>query len=214
MKRAVLYLRVSTTEQTTVNQERELREIAARMGCEVVRVYRDAVAEGVTRLNTRLPLTGKKPNVGTKSGKYSAFFDSSMKPLGCAPYPQTRRHPRTAGGADAPHLCTSKRYDPKADELLLGTDAVDVVVKATVARAGQIAAATENSIAEPAPSTAETSAGSSLFWCSEEPQHDVKGPLTGRSRRINHSARVGNAPQQNTAIRSPRRRGRAASAAL
>src|SRR6516164_7696994 len=66
-----------------------------------------------------------------------------MKPLGCAPYPQTRRHPRTAGGADAPHLCTSKRYDPKADELLLGTDAVDVVVKATVARAGQIAAATE-----------------------------------------------------------------------
>src|SRR6516225_2781529 len=162
MKRAVLYLRVSTTEQTTVNQERELREIAARMGCEVVRVYRDAVAEGVTRLNTRLPLTGKKPNVGTKSGKYSAFFDSSMKPLGCAPYPQTRRHPRTAGGADAPHLCTSKRYDPKADELLLETDAVDVVVKATVARAGQIAAATENSIAEPAPSTAETSAGSSL----------------------------------------------------
>jgi len=41
MKRAVLYLRVSTTEQTTANQERELREIAARMGCEVVRVYRD-----------------------------------------------------------------------------------------------------------------------------------------------------------------------------
>jgi len=96
-----------------------------------------------------------------------------MKLLGCAPYPQTRRHPRTAGGADAPHLCTSKRYDPKADELLLGTDAVDVVVKATVARAGQIAAATENSIAEPAPSTVETSAGSSLFRCSEEPQHNV-----------------------------------------
>jgi hypothetical protein len=32
----------------------------------------------------------KKPNVGTKSGKYAAFFDTSMKPLGCAPYPQTR----------------------------------------------------------------------------------------------------------------------------
>ena len=41
MKRAVLYLRVSTTEQTTANQERELREIAARIRCEVVRVYRD-----------------------------------------------------------------------------------------------------------------------------------------------------------------------------
>jgi hypothetical protein len=29
MKRAVLYLRVSTVDQTTANQERELREIAA-----------------------------------------------------------------------------------------------------------------------------------------------------------------------------------------
>ena len=33
----MLYLQVSTTEQTTANQERELREIAARMGGEVVR---------------------------------------------------------------------------------------------------------------------------------------------------------------------------------
>jgi hypothetical protein len=32
MKRAVLYLRVSTIEQTTANQERELREVASRMG--------------------------------------------------------------------------------------------------------------------------------------------------------------------------------------
>jgi len=78
-----------------------------------------------------------------------------MKPLGCAPYPQMRRHPRAPLGADALRF--------QADGLLLGTDAVDVVVKATAARAGQIAAATENRIAEPAPSTAETSAGSSLF---------------------------------------------------
>ncbi len=41
MKRAVLYLRVSTTDQTTANQERELREVARRMGCEIVRVYKD-----------------------------------------------------------------------------------------------------------------------------------------------------------------------------
>jgi DNA invertase Pin-like site-specific DNA recombinase len=41
MKRAVLYLRVSTVEQTTANQERELREIAGRMGCEITKVYRD-----------------------------------------------------------------------------------------------------------------------------------------------------------------------------
>jgi hypothetical protein len=131
---------------------------------------------GISRyaLKHASPADGKKTERRNEKWKYAAFFDTSMKPLGYAPYPQTRRHPRTAGGADAPHLCTSKRYDPKADELLLGTDAVDVVVKATVARAGQIAAATENSVAEPAPSTAETSAGSSLFRCSEEPQHNVK----------------------------------------
>jgi DNA invertase Pin-like site-specific DNA recombinase len=41
MKRAVLYLRVSTVDQTTANQERELREVAGRMGCEIVRVYKD-----------------------------------------------------------------------------------------------------------------------------------------------------------------------------
>jgi putative ABC transport system substrate-binding protein len=41
MRRAVLYLRVSTIDQTTANQERELREIASRMGREIVKVYRD-----------------------------------------------------------------------------------------------------------------------------------------------------------------------------
>jgi DNA invertase Pin-like site-specific DNA recombinase len=41
MRPAVIYLRVSTIEQTTANKERELREIASRMGCEIVKVYRD-----------------------------------------------------------------------------------------------------------------------------------------------------------------------------
>jgi DNA invertase Pin-like site-specific DNA recombinase len=41
MKRAVLYLRVSTVDQTTANQERELREIAGRMRCEITKVYKD-----------------------------------------------------------------------------------------------------------------------------------------------------------------------------
>jgi DNA invertase Pin-like site-specific DNA recombinase len=41
MKRTVLYLRVSTIDQTTANQERELREIAARIGYDIVRVYKD-----------------------------------------------------------------------------------------------------------------------------------------------------------------------------
>jgi DNA invertase Pin-like site-specific DNA recombinase len=41
MKRAVLYLRVSTIEQTTANQERELRAVAERLGCEIAKVYKD-----------------------------------------------------------------------------------------------------------------------------------------------------------------------------
>jgi DNA invertase Pin-like site-specific DNA recombinase len=41
MKRAAFYLRVSTVDQTTANQERELRLIAERMGCDVVKVYKD-----------------------------------------------------------------------------------------------------------------------------------------------------------------------------
>ncbi len=41
MKRAVLYLRVSTLDQTTANQERELRQIAERAGWQIVHVSRD-----------------------------------------------------------------------------------------------------------------------------------------------------------------------------
>ena len=37
----VYSLRVSTIDQTTANQECEPREIASRMGCEIVKVYRD-----------------------------------------------------------------------------------------------------------------------------------------------------------------------------
>jgi DNA invertase Pin-like site-specific DNA recombinase len=46
MKRAALYLRVSTLDQTTANQERELREVAGRMGCEITKVYRDHGVSG------------------------------------------------------------------------------------------------------------------------------------------------------------------------
>lgn len=41
MKPAAIYLRVSTANQTTANQERELREIAGRAGWNVVKVYKD-----------------------------------------------------------------------------------------------------------------------------------------------------------------------------
>src|SRR5499426_1510913 len=41
MKRAAIYLRVSTIDQTTANQERELRQTAERSGLEIVKVYKD-----------------------------------------------------------------------------------------------------------------------------------------------------------------------------
>src|SRR5256714_14513318 len=53
MKRAVLCLRVSTIDQTTANQERELREIAGRMGCDVVKVYKDHGISGAKGRNKR-----------------------------------------------------------------------------------------------------------------------------------------------------------------
>jgi DNA invertase Pin-like site-specific DNA recombinase len=41
MKRAAIYLRVSTVDQTTANQEQALLEAAKRSGLEIVKVYRD-----------------------------------------------------------------------------------------------------------------------------------------------------------------------------
>jgi DNA invertase Pin-like site-specific DNA recombinase len=46
MKRAAVYLRVSTLDQTTANQERELRQIARRSGLEIVKVYKDHGVSG------------------------------------------------------------------------------------------------------------------------------------------------------------------------
>ena len=45
-KRVALYLRVSTTDQTTRNQHRELREVAERHGWDVVATYEDAGSSG------------------------------------------------------------------------------------------------------------------------------------------------------------------------
>jgi DNA invertase Pin-like site-specific DNA recombinase len=44
---------VASGDQTTANQERELREIAARMGCEVVKVYKDHGISGAKGRNGR-----------------------------------------------------------------------------------------------------------------------------------------------------------------
>ncbi len=52
-KRAALYLRVSTDEQTTENQRRELEAIAQRSGWEVVETYDDHGISGATGRDKR-----------------------------------------------------------------------------------------------------------------------------------------------------------------
>jgi hypothetical protein len=42
------FLRVSTIEQITANQERELRDVAGRMGWDIVKVYKDHGISGTT----------------------------------------------------------------------------------------------------------------------------------------------------------------------
>jgi DNA invertase Pin-like site-specific DNA recombinase len=59
MRKAAIYLRVSTQDQTTANQERELRAVAERMGIEIAKVYRDhgiSGAKGSSIGCARMPL--------------------------------------------------------------------------------------------------------------------------------------------------------------
>ena len=53
MKRAAIYLRVSTQDQTTSNQEHELRQAAERAGWQVAKVYKDHGISGATGRNGR-----------------------------------------------------------------------------------------------------------------------------------------------------------------
>jgi DNA invertase Pin-like site-specific DNA recombinase len=56
VKRAALYVRVSTDAQTVENQIRELKEVAERRGWEVVQVYSDAGISGLKGRANRLGL--------------------------------------------------------------------------------------------------------------------------------------------------------------
>ncbi len=53
MKRAAIYVRVSTDRQTIENQGRELRQIAERRGWEVVMEYSDTGISGAKGRDSR-----------------------------------------------------------------------------------------------------------------------------------------------------------------
>jgi DNA invertase Pin-like site-specific DNA recombinase len=52
-RRAAIYIRVSTSDQNTDNQELELRQVAERAGWEVVKVYKDQGISGAKARDKR-----------------------------------------------------------------------------------------------------------------------------------------------------------------
>jgi Resolvase, N terminal domain len=67
MKWAILYLRVSTLDQTTANQERELRQVAERAGWEVVHLNKAHGISGAKGKDKRLHSTrsARRPPAGS-----------------------------------------------------------------------------------------------------------------------------------------------------
>ena len=53
MRRSAIYLRVSTTDQTTDNQRRELEAVASRHSWSVVRVFEDSGISGAKGRDAR-----------------------------------------------------------------------------------------------------------------------------------------------------------------
>jgi DNA invertase Pin-like site-specific DNA recombinase len=78
--KAALYLRVSTGEQTTANQERELREAADAKGLEIMHVYRD---NGISGAKGRAGRPGLDAALKDATrGKYGVLMAWSVDRLG------------------------------------------------------------------------------------------------------------------------------------
>ncbi len=66
LKRVALYIRVSTNDQTTKNQERELRAVAKRQGWQIVQVFEDAGISGAKGRTQRPGLDAMLKGVARK----------------------------------------------------------------------------------------------------------------------------------------------------
>lgn len=80
MRRVALYVRVSTADQTTENQERELTAIAARMGWEVVSIYKDEGISGAKGRDKRPALNAMLKEVTRR--KFDMVMAWSVDRLG------------------------------------------------------------------------------------------------------------------------------------
>jgi Resolvase, N terminal domain/Protein of unknown function (DUF429) len=95
-KRVAVYLRVSTAEQTTTNQRRQLHAVAKRHGWSVVQVFEDAGISGAKGRNDRpalIDVEGQNYNFGTRRSRgpglnlfppRSAGVDDLLDALACA----------------------------------------------------------------------------------------------------------------------------------
>jgi DNA invertase Pin-like site-specific DNA recombinase len=79
-KRAALYLRVSTSGQTTANQRRELEKVAQQRGWEVVAVYEDAGISGAKGREGRPALD--KMQREAAQGRFDVLLSWSVDRLG------------------------------------------------------------------------------------------------------------------------------------
>jgi hypothetical protein len=66
MKRAAIYLRVSTSKQDTENQRRELEAVAARSSWQIVKVYEDAGISGAKGRDKRAGMDAMLKAVNAK----------------------------------------------------------------------------------------------------------------------------------------------------
>src|SRR4051794_39151902 len=79
-KRAAIYLRVSTDEQTTENQRRELQAVAEQRGWKIVEVYEDAGISGAKGRDKRPGLDAMLKDA--VRGKFNVVMAWSVDRLG------------------------------------------------------------------------------------------------------------------------------------
>lgn len=78
--RVALYLRVSTSDQTTDNQQRELADVARLRGWEIVEIFQDAAVSGAKRAADRPALANLLKQA--KQGRFDMVAAWSVDRLG------------------------------------------------------------------------------------------------------------------------------------
>jgi hypothetical protein len=102
-------LLMEVVDQTTANQERELRDIAVRMGCEIVKVYKDQGISGAKGRDTR-PAFDALCRDATKR-QFDLVMAWSVDRLGRAS--TTRGYRNTAGLEGVCRRCLPPRRLPR-----------------------------------------------------------------------------------------------------